>query len=234
MSRLGVIALLLVSMFAVAQTSDQDIFTITVKPPTSPQDVQVRYFLSGDSGLQQAGSVAKPENNQIVIKTGVEDKSAKGFKAIVFSPGCEFATINANDLTASTRQADFQCQKLDTTSLHGKADISNFTGKQLQVEALYMCHWAGKFFGVPSLAISPFSVGKAKVENDGTFAVDLPNFSSDPLWSSLSHSATLTFVLVDVANGQRLGELTAPSDLSHGKALKIAASYPAEIPFSVQ
>lgn len=234
MSRLGVIALFLVSMFAVAQTSDQDIFTITVKPPTSPQNVQVRYFLSGDSGLQQAGSVAKPENNQIVIKTGVEDKSAKGFKAIVFSPGCEFGTINASDLTASNRQADFECQKLDTTSLHGKADISNFTGKQLQVEALYMCHWAGKFFGVPSLAISPFSVGKAKVENDGTFAVDLPNFSSDPLWSSLSHSATLTFVLVDVANGQRLGELTAPSDLSHGKALKIAASYPAEIPFSVQ
>jgi hypothetical protein len=235
MSKLGLIALLLLlPASAVAQTNNQDIFTIAVASPTSPQDVQVRYFLMGDPAVQQAGSVAKPNDNQIVIKTGIEGKPARGFRAIVFSPGCQLATISADDLAASTRQADFQCQKLATTPLHGKADVSNFAGRQLQVEVLYSCNWAGQFFGVPGLAVSPLSVGKTKVESDGTFAVDLPDFGSDPLWANISHNAVLTFVLVDAANGERLARLSAPRELSRGGALKIAHSYPVEILFGIR
>ncbi len=235
MSKFGFLTLLLLlPVLAAAQTSNQDIFTIAVTAPASPQDVQVRYYLSGDPTVQQAGSIAKPNDNQIMIKTGVEGKPARGFRAIVFSPGCQLATISADDLAASTRQADFQCQKLATTPLHGKADIANFADKQLQVEILYMCNWAGQFFGVPGLAISPFSIAKAKVESDGTFAVDLPDFGSDPLWANLAHNAVLTFVLVDAANGERLARLSAPRDLARGGALKIAHSYPAEIPFTIR
>jgi hypothetical protein len=235
MSKLFLIALLLLLPALIfAQANNQDVFTIGVASPTSPQDVQVRYFLSGDPAVQQAGSVAKPDDNQIVVKTGVEGKPARGFRAIVFSPACQLATITADDLSSSTRQADFQCQKLATTPLHGTADVSNFAGKQLQVEILYMCNWAGQFFGVPGLAISPFSVAKAKVESDGSFSVDLPDFAGDPLWANLSHNAVLTFVLVDAANGERLARLSAPHDLARGGALKIARSYPAEIPFAVR
>ncbi|HEY7402056.1 MAG TPA: hypothetical protein VIB39_00915 [Candidatus Angelobacter sp.] len=235
MRKPGLIALLLLlPALALAQTDNQNVFTIAVTSPTAPQDVQVRYFLNGDSAVQQAGSIAKPNDNQIVIKTAVEDKAARGFRAIVFSPGCQLGTISADDLASSTRQADFQCQKLATTPLHGKADVSNFAGKQLQVEVLYMCNWAGQFFGVSALAISPFSVAKTKVENDGNFAVDLPDFSSDPLWGNLAHNAVLTFVLVDATNGERLARLSAPRDLGRGGALKIAHSYPAEIPFTIR
>ncbi|HKD82657.1 MAG TPA: hypothetical protein VKH81_23405 [Candidatus Angelobacter sp.] len=233
MSKLGFL-LLLLPVLAPAQVDNQDIFTITVASPTSPRDVQVRYFLSGDSAVQQAGSIARPNDNQIVIKTGVEDKSARGFRAIVFSPGCELGTISADNLASSTRKADFECQKLASSSLHGKTDLAEFAGKQLQVETLYQCNWAGQFFGVSGLEISPFSVAKAKVESDGSFAVDLPDFTSDPLWGHLSHNATLMFVLVDAANGERLATLSAPSDLSRRGALKIAHSYPAEIPFTVR
>jgi hypothetical protein len=235
MSKFGFIALLLLlPALAIAQPTGQDVFTITVASPTAPQDVQVRYFLSGDPAVQQAGSTAKPNDNQILIRTGVEGKPARGFRAIVFSPGCQLATISADDLAASTHLADFQCQKLATTSLHGKADVTNFAGRQLQVEVLYACNWAAQFFGVPGLAVSPLSVAKTKVESDGTFAVDLPDFASDPLWANVSHNAVLTFVLVDAANGERLARLSAPRDLSRGSALKIAPSYPAEIPFSIR
>jgi hypothetical protein len=231
-----VFALLLsLPVFIAAQTnSSQDVFTITVAAPTSPQNVQVRYSLSGDPSVQQASSVARPDDNRILVETAVAGKPATGFRAIVFSPGCQFSTISADNLSASTRQADFQCQKLSTTPLHGRADISRFAGKNLQVEALYVCRWAGQFFGVPGLAISPFSVGKAKVQDDGSFALDLPDFSSDPLWSSLSHNATLTFMLIDAGNGERLARLSAPRDLSRGGGLKVAASYPAEIEFAVR
>ena len=202
------------SVSLVAQTSNHDIFTISVSAPNSAKDVQVRYFLSGDPAVQQSSSIAKPDENRIVVKTGVEGKPAKGFRAIIFAPGCQFATIQTDNLAGSTRQAPFDCQKLTTIPLHGKADLSRFSGKDLQVEALYVCNWAGPFFGVPGLAISPFSIGKAKMEPDGTFAFELPDFSADPLWANLAHNASLMFSLVDASNGNHLARLTAPSNLS--------------------
>jgi len=218
-----------------AQTnSSDDVFTISVAAPVSQKDVQVRYYLNGDPVVQQSSSMAKPDDERIVVKTGVEGVPAKSFRAIVFAPGCQFATIKADDLSSSTRQAPFECQKLSTTALRGKADVSRFSGKDLQVTALYVCGWAGQFFGVPGISISPFAVGKAKVENDGTFAVEIPDFSGDPLWTSLSHNATLMLFLVDAQTGQQLARLSAPRDISRRGSLKVAASYPAEISFTVR
>src|SRR5689334_9815195 len=226
---------LAVPICVAAQTNaSDDVFTISVAAPISARDVQIRYFLNGDPTVQESTSIAKPDEQRITVKTGTQAKPVKSFRAIVFAPGCQFATIQADDLAASNRQADFQCQKLSTVPLSGKADISRFAGRDMQVEALYVCGWAGQFFGMPGLAISPFTVGKAKVESDGTFALELPDFSGDPLWKDLSHNATLTLFLVDAATGEHLAQLSAPSALSRKGALKVAASYPAEINFTLQ
>src|SRR5690242_14276520 len=104
---------LAVAVFLAAQTSpsNDDIFTISVAAPTSPKDVQVRYLLRGAPVVRQSGSIARPDDNQIVVTTGVEGRPARGITAIVFSPGCQFATISADNLSANSRQADFHCQK---------------------------------------------------------------------------------------------------------------------------
>ncbi len=226
---------LAVPICVAAQTNaNDDVFTISVAPPTSAKDVQVRYFLNGDPTVQQSSSIAKPDEQRITVKTGTQAKPAKSFRAIVFAPGCQFATIRADDLAAGNRQADFQCQKLATVPLSGKADISRFAGRDMQVQALYVCGWAGQFFGMPGLAISPFSVGKGKVESDGAFALELPDFSGDPLWKDLSHNATLMLFLVDASTGEQLARLSAPGALSRRGSLKVAASYPAQIQFAVR
>src|SRR5579864_8150741 len=218
-----------------AQTNaSDDVFTISVAAPTSAKDVQVRYFLNVDPKVQQSTSIARPDEQRITVKTGLQGQPAKSFRAIVFAPGCQFATIQADDLAAGNRQADFQCQKLSTVPVSGKADISRFAGRNMQVEALYVCGWAGQFFGMPGLAISPFSVGKGKMETDGTFALELPDFSGDPLWKDLSHNATLMLSLVDTSTGERLARLSAPAALSRRGSLKVAASYPAQIEFAVR
>ena len=226
---------LAVPICVAAQTNaSDDVFTISVAAPMSARDVQVRYFLNGDPTVQESTSIAKPDEQRITVKTGTQAKPIKSFRAIVFAPGCQFATIQADDLAASNRQADFQCQKLSTVPLSGKADISRFAGRDMQVEALYVCGWAGQFFGMPGLAISPFSVGKGKVESDGTFALELPDFSGDPLWKNLSHNATLMLSLVDASTGEHLAQLSAPGALSRRGSLKVAASYPAQIQFAVR
>jgi hypothetical protein len=232
----SILVLLLAFPFCLAaqSNSSEDIFTIAVAPPTSTRDVQVRYVLNGDAQVQQSSSIAKPDDQRIVVKAGAEGKPAKSFRAIVFAPGCQFATIQADDLAAGKREAEFQCQKLPTVPLSGKADISRFAGRDLQIEALYVCGWAGQFFGIPGIAISPFSVAKGKMESNGSFAVELPDFSGDPLWTNLSHNATLTFFLVDASTGEHLARLSAPRDLSRKGGLRVAANYPVEIEFAVR
>jgi hypothetical protein len=237
MHRHGFVIALLLALpgFLAAQTnSSENIFTISVAAPTSPQDVQVRYFLNGDPAVQQSSSIAKPDDGKILVKTGVDGRPARSFRAIVYSPGCQFVTIREDDLSASTRQGEFQCQKLSTTPLRGKAEITKFAGRDLQVQALYACNWAGQFFGMPGLAISPLSVASAHVESNGSFTMELPDFSGDPLWASLSHNATLMFLLTDATTGEHLARLSAPRDLSRGGSLKVAPGYPAEIQFGIR
>jgi hypothetical protein len=93
--------------------------------------------------------------------------------------------------------------------------------------------WAGKFFSVPGLSISPLAVTKATVDADGSFVLDLPDFTNDPLWNTLSKDATLMFFLTDQATGHRVAGLKAPASLSSGGNLKVARSYP-EVAFTIQ
>jgi hypothetical protein len=218
---------------AAQDPANDDIFTISVAAPTSAKDVQVRYFFTGEFG-GRGSSVADPiAGNRIVIKTGVEGKSAKSFKLIAYAPGCQLVTLSVDDLGSGSRQGDFQCQKLPTLQLRGRVDILDFAQKDLQVEALYVCRWAMPFFGIAEGSVSPFSLGKAKVSSDGTFTVDVPDFAADPSWPRVSSDAGFMFSLLDAKTGKPLAALSSLADLSrNGGVVPVASSYP-ELAFTV-
>jgi hypothetical protein len=216
-----------------AQASPADaIFTISVVAPTQAKDVQVRYFLTDESGARWSSTAASASNDKLVIHADAAGRIPKTFAAIAYAPGCQFVTFTAQDLASSTRQGDFQCQKLPSVELRGKVALPA-GGQQLQVESMYVVRWAGKFFSVPGLSISPLAVTKATVDADGSFVMDLPDFTNDPLWNTLSKDATLMFFLTDQATGHRVAGLKAPASLSRGGNLKVAASYP-EVAFTIQ
>lgn len=218
--------------FAMQAGSPDNIFTIAVAAPTSAKEVQVRYLFSDELGSHQSSVANSTDDNKIAIKTGAPEKTAQGFKAIVYAPGCQFVTISVDDPAAGARQGEFQCQKLPATELKGRINVSAFRGRELKVEVLYQVGWAGQFFGVPGMAISPLYLAKVDVQSDGSFGVEIPDFSVDPLWQSLSKDATLEFFLSDVRGGARLAELQ-PGDASSANArLKVAPAYP-EIDFNI-
>jgi hypothetical protein len=231
---IALILLLLAPCFADQDSGSGDIFTISVAKPTLAKDVQVRYFFTGEFG-GYGSSVSDPvDGNKIVIKTGVEGKSAKSFKLIAYAPGCQLVTLTVDDLAGSNRQGEFQCQKLATLQLRGRVDILDFTQKDLQVQALYVCRWAMPFFGIGNGAVSPLALGKATVASDGTFTLELPDFTADPTWPGVSSDAGFRLVLLDQATGKPLAALNSLSDLSReGGVLPVAANYP-EIAFAVQ
>jgi hypothetical protein len=217
---------------ATPSNSEDTVFTITVVPPTTAKDVQVRYFLTDQSGTRWSSTAAAAGNDKLVIHTDAAGKTPKTLNAIAYAPGCQFVTFTAEDLASSTRQGDFQCQKLPTVELRGKVALPA-GGQVLQAESMYVVRWAGKFFSVPGLSISPLAVTKATVDADGSFVMDLPDFTNDPLWNSLSNDATLMFFLTDQASGHRVAGLKAPAALSRGGNLKVAATYP-EVTFSIR
>lgn len=216
-----------------AQASPADaIFTISVASPMTAKDVQVRYFLTDQSGVRWSSTAAAAGSDKLVIRADDAGKTPKAFNAFAYAPGCQFVTFTAEDLASSTRQGDFQCQKLPTVELRGKVALP--AGEhQMQVESMYVVRWAGKFFSVPGLSISPLAVTKATVDADGSFVMDLPDFTNDPLWNSLSKDATLMFFLTDQATGHRVAGLKAPAALSRAGDLKVAANYP-EVTFTIR
>ena len=208
------------------------IFTISVAPPITAKDVQVRYFLTDESGVRWSSTAAAAGNDKLLIHADSAGRTPKTFNAIAYAPGCQFVTFTADDLASSTRQGDFQCQKLPTVELRGKVALPP-GGQVLQVESMYVVRWAGKFFSVPGLSISPLAVTKATVDADGSFVMDLPDFTNDPLWNSLSKDATLMFFLTDQTSGHRITGLKAPAALSRGGNLKVAPTYP-EVAFTIR
>lgn len=230
----AVLAGLFVPCFATDGASNDQIFTITVDSTTMTKEVQVRYFLGGNFGVADSTSVATGNANKIVITTAHESKASSSFKAIAYAPGCQFVTFSVDDLSTSNRQGEFQCQKLPTTLLQGRIALSGTEGKDLQVQVLYICNWAAQFFNFGPGAISPFFLAKAPVSTDGTFSIEMPDFASDPLWSSLSKDAFLSFHLVDAATGHPLSSLQPPANLSQGTLLRVATGYPGEMQLAMQ
>jgi hypothetical protein len=228
----------LVSLIATGMAADakSNIFTITVAPPTATKDLQVRYYLGGQFGGFSASSSATSADNKIVIQTLHDNTPATSFKAIAFAPGCQIVTFSVDDLSSGNREGQFECQKLPTTLLQGRVPLSGLSGaegKDLQVTVLYVCNWAPQFFNMGQGAISPLFVAKTTVGTDGSFSFELPDFASDPLWSTLSNDAALNFYLIDAATGAPLTALTPPGALSPGNSLKVGTGYPGEMQFSL-
>lgn len=227
-----ILALLVPCLAQQPAADNQNIFTISVAVPTRAKDVQVRYYFTGEFGGYGSSIATPTDDNKIVIKTGVEGKSAKSFKLIAYAPGCQFVTISVDDLAASDRTGAFECTELNTVQFYGKANISALADKVLQAQVLYSCDWAGAFFGMIG-AVSPFSLGKADIASDGSFTISLPDFTADPLWSTLSNKARLTFSVADATTGHPLATLKVLSDSTASTGgLKVASSYP-QVEFAV-
>lgn len=232
----GLIFLLVISIpgtDVTAQTgADAPIFTVAVLPPTPAKDVQLRYFLTDQTGTPWKTSLAVASDDKIVIQADSAGRVAKTFNALAYAPGCQFVTFTADDLATSTRQGEFECQKLPSVELRGTVAKAP-TQQQLQVESMYVPRWAGKFFAATGVSVSPLSVAKSTLEADGTFSMELPDFTSDPLWSSLANDAALIFFLVDGTTGHRIAELKPPAALAPKGSLQVAASYP-EVTFAIR
>jgi hypothetical protein len=222
----------LLSIGAVQDASSDEVFTLIVAPPTFAKDVQLSYmnlFHGGGYGEGGSGGQSTPRtqylaSNKIRLNTHwPTNQPATALKLIAYAPGCQFVIVTVDDLSKSTREAEFRCQPLPVLQLRGRFEGIEFGKQELELRVEYHC-------GKPRT--SPFGglqlkVATTKVAADGAFDMDVPDFAADPSWPEISTDAELRFYVFDAKTGMYLAYLTSASGPAHDRGrILVASSYP--------
>jgi hypothetical protein len=215
-----------------------DAFVIHVDPPANGAALQVRYFITGafggvGGGERDATPVAR---GGISIPTSHDGKPAWDLKAVLYMPGCRMQVIRVDDLERQQpREAAFRCLPLATIPLYGRIDSSIIpAGDGAEVQVKYMALWADRLFGIEDGWMTTVPAGKAPVAPDGSFLIDLPDFSADPLSSGIARDAALMLFVTSLKTGSLLAYLTPPESLrTSANWLRVEHGYPAPVEFVV-
>jgi len=216
-----------------ADTPDpKDVFVIAVDTSVKTGDLQVNYFLSGEFGGYGSYDVKQDGEGKVLINTEVEGKPAKSLRAVLFAPHCRIQTIRVDDLKASKREAAFHCSPLGEIELRGKFDRGEIDpDRKLEVEVRYLGFWAHTFLDISDGPVLTFHVGKAAVEQDGSFRLALPNMTQAVDAPYQTNDDWFEVLVRDSETGNIVAELEPPAAFSLYGHLKVSGSYPAELHF---
>lgn len=193
----------------------------------SSEKVSVRYGLRR-SGGGYSQHVAKLTAGASSLEIPVQ---ADRFKALVWVPGCKLKQFDV-PVEKADIELSFACAPLKTVTLHGRVKHVDSTGPMtlsVDYEGMIACLWPSEdptrdyFFSCSGIDIS--HVATAQVAPDGSFKIELPDFSNDPIASDASH--TLAFWLKGI---KQVPPLLVPES-STSNSFEFAASYPGEVIF---
>jgi hypothetical protein len=153
------------------------------------------------------------------------------FKALVWAPGCKMKEFDV-PVENSDIELEFACDPLKNIPFRGRVKSIDISGS-VTISANYMafgtCVWMDAcstgtcriHCGGPQI----IGISTADVSADGTFNMELPDFSADPIVSGDS-SAELEFRLNEAKE-----ILLLRPESSQGTTLSVATSYPTEVTF---
>lgn len=188
------------------------------------------------------GHVVAPENSPASYEIDglVSGKRVERFQALVWAPGCKMMYFDVPEIKADVEE-HFVCAPLKAITLTGRVRGNHFEGKAATVWVsfdagisgcflLHTCDKGGCPLSCPGTTI--LDIANATIADDGSFKVELPDFTSDPL---VPRSSYLGFLF---STGENPGNLVhnclkplSEDVRSMSGGLKIAASYPASLTF---
>jgi hypothetical protein len=226
--------LLFSSHVALKTSKSEKVFVVRVDQSVKAEELQVRYFLTGDFGGFGGFQIDREGENAVLIHTEVHGKPAKSLKAAFYAPGCQIQTISVVDLSVSDAQGDFHCSPVGTTKLRGKFSRGPSTpDRTIEVQVRYLGYWGHEFFGIADGIVLSFNIAEFPVEPDGSFQLLLPNFAERNGLPPQTEDASFSLLVRDADSGNILAELKPPAALSRAGELKIIPSYPQTTEFEV-
>jgi hypothetical protein len=212
--------------------SPNQVFVIAVDTSVKTGDLQVGYVLAGEFGGYGSYELRQDGEGKVLIHTEVQGKPAKSLRAVLYAPHCRIQTIYVDDLEASKREDAFHCSPLSEIELRGKFDRGEIDrDRKLEVEVRYLGFWAHTFLGISDGPALTFHVGKAVVEQDGSFRLALPNIAQAVDAPYRTNDDWFEVLVRDSETGNIVAELEPPAAFSLYGHLKVSGSYPAELHF---
>lgn len=115
----------------------------------------------------------------VEVNPFVDGILAEKLKMFIWIPGCEIKTFEVTISQDTAAQQTFTCAPLGTVRLTGQViDMDLLRPAEIQVD--YSAYWGCQFFKLNDCQVPTFPIGTAKMDGQGIFQIDLPDFARDP------------------------------------------------------
>ncbi len=131
------------------------------------------------------------------IRAYPEQKAAQSVKIVIYAPACEFQTLDLAFSGNKDLQEDFVCRPLRSIKLAGQFPQELVENENTELLVTYTAYWVNRFFGIMDGFVPRFTVARTQPNTDGSFVVDIPDFTSDPSASSSDDEETVGLSLRD-------------------------------------
>ena len=148
-------------------------------------------YYSQYGGFGAYGGFTDPtqaSGRELFLPIDRDGRRATSLRAVVYTNGCELATFALDSLPPGLNRVRFECRKLRTIHLRGKA-IGYPRPWDLTVRLRYLAFWSHSFFGISDGPILSFPIAEVAPDQDGRFDVDLPDFANDAVTKSYKGQA---------------------------------------------
>ena len=144
----------------------------------SSDKVDLQYFLYGRFGAH--GGYASPETGLafVDLPLSVDGVPASEIRMFAWAPGCQIETFDVR-LGALDVEQTYACIPQSTVTLNGRiGDFESNATKPAEVRIDYLAYWACQFFGMMDCPVPQIPLGTARIDPDGRFEIELPDFAS--------------------------------------------------------
>jgi hypothetical protein len=159
------------------------------------------------------------------------------FRALVWAPGCKMRHFDV-PVEKSDIKLQFACDPLNTVPFYGRVkgvEVGNSAKISVSYTADGTCLWLNDPSGKKDFCCECggpqiWRIAAAAVAPDGTFKLDLPDFSSDPIALNAG-SAELEFRIGGLKDYYVLQPQLARGAETRTISIGVAPSYPSEVTF---
>ena len=218
---------------------------IVIANDVSLDNVDAEYVLFGSFGDHEGRVRVKPDLRVVEINPFADGVLAQELKVFIWVPGCEIRTFEVAIPQDPAGQQAFACKPLGAVRLTGQVmDMDLLRPAEIQVE--YFANWGCQFFELENCQVPAFTIGTAKMDGQGIFQIDLPDFARDPTlakatpdfirdppWPNATDGAAFQFTLEQLKPTHRVVHLQPKVyELRwEGDGLTPASSYPEPVVF---
>ena len=236
----GLVPLLVfAASLAAAQTRAPSNGLKILLPPSVPSEaINITYSLEGSFGSYGAQVRPKPSRTAYSLPFAVGGTEGARIRVLIWAPGCEVRTYDIAIPGSDAPQVAYECLLLPTTTLTGRIRAIPLISKgPYELAVSFSAAWQCDFFGWMDCMVPQVPIATVTPAADGTFRVELPDFSRDPAIAKFKAAnnsiGDFRLLVREPKTLNHIAELKSEIDDLNalGGGLKALSAYPSNIVF---